>query len=129
MQLRHTTTRDQCASIAENGFQDSDPSNVGVYLAPPGGWWCGGGFFELADGEKPLAFDDFVVFAFDVPDDVAKLYARYEEPPDRPGEWGIYEYLIPADVVNLYCLGPEAWDGEPPLTDRQLALIAARRVG
>ncbi|MDB5306551.1 MAG: hypothetical protein JWO38_753 [Gemmataceae bacterium] len=143
MRLHHTTDRKLCSSIAERGFRDSYRMATGVYLSPPDQLWVGGGFSEL---DFDLLEPYHVVFAFDVPDDIAAQYAVREKTPTRddvdvpenldddppenwdtsgPG-WLIYEYCIPAAVANLFCVGPVHWTGDPPLTEAQLTVIAAR---
>lgn len=141
MRLYHTTHRNNCASIAEHGFRDNRRMLVGVYLAPPDQVWIGGGFGALPDGEQPSPLPAEVVFAFDVPDEIAAQFAVYEEHPDLDSDWSgegdppdvppdrmmLYEYCIPAEIVNRHFAGIVHWSGERPLTDQQLAAMQARR--
>ncbi|MDB5313475.1 MAG: hypothetical protein JWO38_7677 [Gemmataceae bacterium] len=146
MRLHHVTHRRHVASITETGFEDSRWTVTGVFLSPPGALWVAGGMDEL---NFDLLEPYHVVFAFDVPADVAAQYAVMEKTPmldeepdevpenldDDPPEkwdttapgWVIFEYCIPAAVANLYCAGPVHWTGDPPLSAAQLALIEARR--
>ncbi len=144
MRLHHVTSRERCPSIAEHGFRDSHRMVTGVNLAPPGKLWVAGGMDEL---DFDFLLPDEVAFAFEVPDEVAVQYEVREKVPtpddlgdnipenldDDPAEnwdcstWPIYEYVIPAEVVNRYCLGPVHWTGDPPLSGDQLELIVARQ--
>lgn len=140
VRLHHKTFRQFCESIALNGFLDGDrnaefgfPS--GVYLSPPGMVWsCGTPVeFDPADGPGVDGPEE-VVFAFDIPDHIAEPFAVWEDGDPHPdsGEMTppiLYEYLVPAEIANRYCIGPVAWQGEPPLTPELLALIHGRRHG
>jgi hypothetical protein len=125
--LHHTTHRRHCETIAREGFRDSHRMVSGVYLAPPGRLWSCGGFEDLGDdcdfsGLGP----SLVVYAFDVPDDVAAQFAVYERksefghldagladgadlddiPVDvNDGTFELYEYCVPAEIANRFCVG------------------------
>jgi hypothetical protein len=83
---------DEALAIQSTGFRDrpvpgDNGSGVWVSDRPP-----------ASDGG-----DDWVVFAIDVPEEVAAGYARGEGPEGR-------QYLMPADLLNR--MGPPVQQGE-----------------
>jgi hypothetical protein len=143
MRLYHTTSRDRCDAIASAGFTESRAGKYGpgVYLAE--GPFTRE-FLTLDPTEAHLLEPHLVVFAFDIPDELARSYACggvcYLSPDDpeydpeidtpEPGCEGLKadEWPVPAEVANRHFAGLVHWTGEPPLNAEQLAVMTGRVV-
>ena len=131
MRLYHTTAREHCASIAVAGFAESRAGKYGrgVYLAI-GPYTRASLTLDLA--EVGLLDEHLVVFAFDIPDDIAAAHAcgglcylspddpEYDPEIDAP-EPGLDaglppdEWAVPAEIANLYFAELVHWTGGRPL--------------
>ena len=93
MKLFHYTTVQVADEIDRNGFHDG----TSVSVNRDGELWRGVWFAEL-DLTHDFSLGG-VVFAIDLPDDVADQF----EWPDKPGQQRNWRaFLIPADIVNEY---------------------------